>query len=58
MKKFSKFAAVILCMASLLLLASMGKLDLLIVLLPASLLFSFFSANTRQDHSELTTQKR
>jgi hypothetical protein len=52
MQTYNKFAGWALCMASLLLLACIGKLDLLIVLLPLSAVVTFFGAIlSRKDNS-------
>jgi hypothetical protein len=52
MQNYNKFAGWALCVASLLLLARVGKLDLLIVLLPLSAVFTFFAAIlSRKDNS-------
>ena len=42
MQNKNKIAGWALCLVSLILLASMGKLDLVVVLLPASALLTFF----------------
>lgn len=52
MGNLDKFAGWALCVASVVLLASIGKLDLLIVLLPLSALLTFFieGFNSRKDN--------
>jgi hypothetical protein len=52
MQNYNKFAGWALCVASLLLLACVGKLNLLIVLLPLSAVLTFFIAVLgRKDNS-------
>jgi hypothetical protein len=54
MQNYNKFAGWALCLASLLLLATLGKLDLLIVLLPLSILCTFLAAglNRSKDNTD------
>jgi hypothetical protein len=46
MQDKNKIAGWALCLVSLILLASLGKLDLVVVLLPASAVLTFFVAGT------------
>lgn len=57
-KKYSKFSGWVLCLASVILLARVGNLDLLIILLPASLLLSYFASGTPKEHAEGGMRKR
>jgi hypothetical protein len=52
MENLNKFGGWSLCLASLVLLASIGKLDLLLVLLPLSALLTLFigAFNSRKDN--------
>jgi hypothetical protein len=58
MQNYNKFAGWALCMASLLLLACVGKLDLLIVLLPLSAVLTFFSAGLRRKDNSAGNGKK
>ncbi len=59
MQNKNKFAGWALCLASLILLASMGKLDLVVVLLPASAVLTFFLAgiNGRKSNADEPRKK-
>ena len=54
MQNKNKIAGWALCLVSLILLASMGKLDLVVVLLPASAVLTFFVSgiNGRKSNHE------
>jgi len=54
MQNKNKIAGWALCLVSLIFLASMGKLDLVVVLLPASAVLTFFLAgiNSRKGNAD------
>jgi hypothetical protein len=58
MQDKNKIAGWALCLVSLILLASMGKLDLVVVLLPASAVLTLFVAGiNRKNNAENDTRK-
>ena len=58
MQNKNKIAGWALCLVSLILLASMGKLDLVIVLLPASAVLTLFVAGiNRKNNAENDARK-
>jgi hypothetical protein len=59
MQNKNKIAGWALCLVSLILLASVGKLDLVVVLLPASAVLTFFLAgiNGRKSNADQPRKK-
>lgn len=59
MQNKNKIAGWALCLVSIILLASMGKLDLVVVLLPASAVLTFFLAgiNGRKSNADEPRKK-